>query len=139
MRKEIIESKLTKIIDSLNVIIENMPDEYDDFSRLGLVKEGLYKKVEFAIETILDICAIINSDLGLGVPGIEDDILDNLEKKRIFKKEVVVKIREMKGFRNLLVHKYGDIDDKRAFESIKEGLEDFSTIVNEIENVLKKY
>ncbi len=139
MRKEIIESKLAKITDSLNVIVENMPEEYEDFIKLGLIKEGLYKKVEFAIETILDICAVINSDLGLGMPEVEDDILDNLEKKRVLKKEVIAKIREMKGFRNLLVHKYGDVDDKKAFDNLKEGIEDFDIAMKDIENVLKRY
>jgi len=45
----------------------------------------------------------------------------------------------MKKFRNVLVHKYGDIDDKKAYEDIKEGLKDFEHIINEIEKFLKKY
>ena len=32
----------------------------------------------------------------------------------------------MKGFRNILVHKYGEIDDRKAYQDIKNGLEDFS-------------
>ena len=44
----------------------------------------------------------------------------------------------MKRFRNILVHKYGEIDDKQAFESIHEGLRDFELFINEIEKFLKK-
>ena len=43
----------------------------------------------------------------------------------------------MKSFRNILVHKYGEIDDKKAFENIKEGIKDFELIVSEIEDFLK--
>ncbi len=34
--------------------------------------------MEFAIEDVFDICAILNTDLSLGVPGEDDDILDHL-------------------------------------------------------------
>jgi len=44
----------------------------------------------------------------------------------------------MKSFRNILAHKYGEINDEQAFESIKEGLKDFEIFINEIEKFLKK-
>jgi len=33
------------------------------------VKDGICKRIEFAIEDVFDICAIINADLDLGTPG----------------------------------------------------------------------
>ena len=45
----------------------------------------------------------------------------------------------MKRFRNILVHKYGKINDSIAFETISDGLKDFEMIINEIEKVIKKY
>ena len=101
------------------------------------MKDGIYKKVEFAIESVLDICNIINSDLDLGTPETEESVLDNLEKNKIFDKKVVGLIREMKGFRNILAHRYGRINDELAFENIKEGLKDFDLIIREVERVLK--
>lgn len=115
-----------------------MPADLEGFLKLGLVKDGIYKKIEFAIENIIDICSIINSDLRLGSPETEDSIFDNLEKNKILNKKALDLIREMKGFRNILVHKYGDIDDERAFETIKEGLKDFEVIIKEIETFLRK-
>jgi len=44
----------------------------------------------------------------------------------------------MKGFRNILIHKYGEIDDEKAYENIKEGLKDFEKIIKEIEGFLEK-
>lgn len=138
IRKEIIKSKISVINDSLEIIRENLPDEYRDFAKLGLVKDGIYKRLEFSIEAILDICSILNSDLRLGTPSSEDNILDNLENKKIISSKVVDLIREMKGFRNVLVHKYGDIDDEKAFEAIKEGLGDFEGIIDEVEKLLDR-
>lgn len=69
---------------------------------LGLVKDGIYKRIEYAIENVLDICAMVHADLSLGVPESEDDIITTLEKNRIIKAAMSDEIRQLKRFRNLL-------------------------------------
>ncbi len=139
MRKELIEHKIGEIIDNINIISENMPVEFEDFVNSRLSKHGLYKLVEFTIQNFLDICSIINSDLNLGMPENEDVIINHLESKKIFSEKAIDIIRQIKGFRNILVHKYGEIDDKKAFENISEGLNDFDIIIKEFESFIKKY
>ncbi len=36
------------------------------------------------------------------------------------------KIKDLKGFQNFLVHRYGKIDDELAFKDINQGLPDFT-------------
>ncbi len=139
LRVKEIERSISDIIDSIEIVDNNFPAEFDEFYNFGLKKDGIYKRIEFSIQNIIDICNVINSDLRLGVPDVEDDIFDNLEKKGIFEKRIMDIIREIKGFRNILVHKYGTIDDKIAFEDIKKGLEDFELIIKEIEKFLEKH
>ncbi len=139
LRKEIIESKLNDVIESISIVSDNFPDNFVSFENSGLVKDGIYKKIEFAIDSIIDICYIINSDLRLGTPEEEEDIFDNLKSNKIFKRDIISLIKEMKGFRNILVHKYGKIDDKKAFETMKEEMKDFEKIIKETEMFLKKH
>jgi len=139
LRKEIIKSKIAKLIDSLEFVEESLPKDFEEFKLSRITKNALYKEIEFSIELILDIIAIINSDLKLGIPEVEENIINNIEKNKLLSKEIINIIKEMKGFRNLLVHKYGEINDNLAYESIKEGLKDFDLIINEIESLLKKY
>lgn len=139
LRTNEIEKKISDILDALGVIQEHLPDSLEAFLALGLVKDGLYKKVEFAIESVLDICSILNADLRLGVPDTEDDLLDNLETKKIFPKQIMQTIRNMKRFRNVLVHKYGDIQDSQAYTDIHEGLHDFEPVIEEIEKLLEDH
>ncbi|PIN77556.1 hypothetical protein COV15_01825 [Candidatus Woesearchaeota archaeon CG10_big_fil_rev_8_21_14_0_10_34_12] len=138
MRKEEIKNKITVTADSIEIVKENFPDSFKNFSDSGLIKDGIYKKIEFAIESIIDIFNIINSDLRLGVPEVEEDVLNNLRKNKIFNSNILGLVEEMKGFRNILVHRYGEINDKQAFETIKAGLKDFELIIEEIEDFLKK-
>ena len=46
-------------------------------------------------------------------------------------------LSNMKGFRNILVHKYGIVDDELAFEMLSEKLEDFEKFKDEILRFLK--
>jgi uncharacterized protein YutE (UPF0331/DUF86 family) len=137
LRVKEIEKKISDVLDALEVISSNFPEDFGDFLKMGLAKDGLYKKTEFSIESIIDICNILNSDLRLGVPDTEEDMLDRLEKKKVLSKKVIEIIRQMKGFRNILVHKYGDIDDKKAYEDIRKGIDDFEIVIKEIEGLLK--
>lgn len=139
LREQIVKSKIERLIDSVSFVEENLPKEFEDFKDSRILKNALYKEIEFAIENIIDICNIINSDLRLGVPEVEDDIFDHIENKKIFDKKIIDLIREMKRFRNVLIHKYGEVDDKKAFENIKEGIKDFELIVKEVEEFLEKH
>lgn len=116
---------------------EHIPGSFDDFSKLGLVKDGIYKRTEFAIENVFDICAIISSDLLLDIPESEEDIIENLTDKGILDKETTEKLRKMKGFRNIMVHRYGRIDDRIAYSILRTNLEDFYMFTEEIEAFLK--
>ena len=92
-------------------------------------------RIEFAIQNILDICAMIVKNKGLQVPNSDDDVLTELEDAHIMKKDVVETIRQMKGFRNFLVHRYGVLNDRIAYNDIKTGLKDFTRVFKEIRKV----
>lgn len=44
----------------------------------------------------------------------------------------------MRGFRNIVVHRYGAIDDALAFGLLTGNIGDFSEFVEDIEGILKK-
>ncbi|MDD2754581.1 MAG: DUF86 domain-containing protein [Methanothrix sp.] len=79
------------------------PSSFEEFSHLGLVKDGIYKRMEFAIENIIDISSIINSDLRLSVPESEESFVDSLVGIGILTQNMAEKTRRMKGFRNRIV------------------------------------
>ncbi len=49
MRKSIIRTKMKEIEESIRLVEEHLPESFEEFSNLGLVKDGIYKRVEFAI------------------------------------------------------------------------------------------
>ncbi len=137
MRTDVIKTKLKIIEENIDIVKENLPEKLSEFKALGLVKDGIYKRIEASIQEILSICSIINSDLKLGIPSNRDDIIAALLDNNILSKNLTEKIKELKGFRNFLVHRYGTIDDKVAFKDIRVGLTDFKLFKEEILNYLK--
>jgi uncharacterized protein YutE (UPF0331/DUF86 family) len=138
MRPDIIRNKMKEIQESVYLVQNNLPQNFDDFLELGLVKDGIYKRIEYSIENVWDICSIINSDLSQGIPYDEENILDNLIKAGILDDELGKKLKLMKGFRNIVVHRYGNIDDELAFQTLQEHLEDFNYFLTEIEDFLNR-
>jgi uncharacterized protein YutE (UPF0331/DUF86 family) len=137
IRTDIIRIKLVEIRDSVGIVRDNLPDKLEGFLQLGLIRDGIYKKIEHAIENVLDICAVLNSDLMLGVPGEDEDILLHLQAHGIISLELAGKIRGMKAFRNIMVHRYGAIDDTIAYRLLNEHLGDFDLFQAEIEEFLE--
>ena len=132
MRIDIIKNKLKAIEENIDLVKENIPEEIEEFIELGLIKDGIYKKIEASIQDVINICSIINSDLNLGIPSNRDEIINALVKKKIISKDMGKKVKELKGFRNFLIHRYGKIQDEIAFEDIKKGIIYFKDFKNEI-------
>ena len=122
LRTDIIKNKLKVIEENLELVKEYLPKTIQKFKALGLVKDGIYKRIEASIQEVINICSIINSDLKLGIPSNRDDIISALMDTNIISKKMTEKIRQLKGFRNFLVHRYGSINDEVAFEDIKNGI-----------------
>ena len=74
------------------------------------------------------------ADLHLGLPEDDDQILDLLKEKI----NMIEKIKSMKRFRNILVHKYGEINDKMVYLYISENLDDFYEFIDEIMKIIPK-
>jgi uncharacterized protein YutE (UPF0331/DUF86 family) len=137
IRSTVIRIKLREMTESIELIQTNFPDSADSFQQLGLIKDGIYKRTEYAIENVFDICAILNTDLQLGVPGADEDILEHLVQHGVFCSGMRQTLKTMKGFRNIVVHRYGAIDDTLAFSILQEHIGDFSVFQQEIERFLQ--
>jgi uncharacterized protein YutE (UPF0331/DUF86 family) len=135
MRRHIILTKFTEIEESISLVKDNLPKTLEEFTDLGLVKDGIYKRMEYALGNVFDICAIISSDLKLGMPLDEKGVLQNIEEANILSDEMIITLKSMRGFRNILVHRYGHIDDQMAYQNIKLHLNDFSKFRDEVEKL----
>lgn len=84
-----------------------------------------------------DVCHLLVPGLRLGLPGEEDDLFSKLEEAGILSPGFVETLRRMKGFRNILVHEYGRIDERIVYDMATTRLGDFEVFRREILKALQ--
>lgn len=87
-----------------------------------MVSEPIYRLEDGSVGGLLGASDLV-SGLRLGLPSEEDDLFERLANAGVISEELKKRLREMKGFRNLLVHEYGRVDDRIVFEILRSQLE----------------
>ncbi|MCK4858958.1 MAG: DUF86 domain-containing protein [Candidatus Omnitrophica bacterium] len=92
-----------------------------------------------AIQLVIDIGNHILVEIGEN--QIEDyvDIIDRLGEKEIIPPSFAYNIRNMAGFRNILVHEYLKVDLEQVYQVLQKRLPDFKKFIIYIKNYLKDY
>ncbi|MFW6067483.1 MAG: type VII toxin-antitoxin system HepT family RNase toxin [Myxococcota bacterium] len=66
--------------------------------------------LQIAVQAALDVASHIVSDLRMGEPANNKELFDLLARHGWLDSGLVTRLRDMAGFRNVLVHGYGDVD-----------------------------
>ena len=128
-------------LDEMNKYMEELerflPAEEEEYLENQQVKRACEKTIELAIEAAMSIVSIIVSHNKFGFPKDEDDLIAIVEKKMIVSSALAATLKEMKGFRNILVHRYAEVDDARAYHTLTGELGDFNSFEKEIRKYVK--
>lgn len=138
MDRERILSKIAELDSYQLEIKEILPGSYEEYTSSIETKRACERLIHIMIETVIDISTIIVKELKLGLPGEEDDVFKKLHKKGVITKSMKEKLKRMKGFRNILVHRYAEVDDELVFSFLKEDIRDFNQFRKEVVGFLKK-
>ncbi|MFA5020092.1 MAG: DUF86 domain-containing protein [Candidatus Pacearchaeota archaeon] len=134
--KKRILSKIDELDSYLYELEQVIPATFEDYTKSIKNKRSCERLLQISIEVVIDICNIIISNFDLGIPSDDEDIFRAIVDKKILSKKVGNTLSDMKGFRNILVHKYGVVNDEVVFEVISNRLDDFETFKEEVLKVL---
>jgi len=136
--KNRILSKLDELDSYLSELESVMPKSYEEYVSSIEKKRSCERLLHILIECVIDVCALMVKGLRLGLPAEEEDLFEKLEKGKIISKEMKKKLKSMRGFRNILVHRYAEVDDELVFENLG-NINDFKGFRKEIGSFLKKH
>ncbi len=131
-RLELIETRLAQI----NEWTKNL--SVDEFEKNELVKLAAYKAFQEIIDAAMDIVAMICKDSKL-TPKDDHSNIKIISKKKILDEKLAGTLADGNGLRNIIMHKYILVDDKRAFIEITESLDDFEYFVEVVENWIESH
>ena len=135
--KDKILEKLREMDTYLNELEKILPSEKKEYLQNLTKRRACEKTIELAIENVIDVISLIVSFNKLGPPQSEDSLIDLISKNNLLSSTLILKVKKMKGFRNILVHRYGDVDDKRVFKYLTEELDDFILFEEEVKKLIK--
>jgi uncharacterized protein YutE (UPF0331/DUF86 family) len=130
-------AKLDALDGHLAELRSIVPGRFEDYLVVG-TRRACERLLQICLEAVIDVCALLVTGLRLGVPGEENDLFDKLARHGAISGPMADTLKSMKGMRNLLVHEYGRIDDRRVFDSVRHRLGDFEGFRSEVLDFLRR-
>lgn len=128
-------------LDELEGYLEELrqisPATFEEYQKIEK-RRACERLLQISVESVIDVCTLLVSGLRLGLPSEENDIFEKLTRANVISPVMQETLKKMKGFRNLLVHEYGRVNDQMVFEFLRLELGDFEKFKEEILQFLKK-
>ena len=136
--KELIQLRIDVIERNLQEINSIKEEGYEKFSESFRDELAAKHALLESIEACVDIANHIIAVKGFRRPTDYKDVFKILQENKIISKELYMKLEEMAKFRNLLVHRYAEIETQKIFKIIKDDVRDVKEFVNMILKYIKK-
>jgi len=122
-----IEDKIDEIDKLLDELIEIMPNDFNEYNSDFKTKAACERYFEKIIEAAIDLAFLVIKDRRLQLPEEDKRVFDILSREKLISEDLAIKLKEAKGMRNIIAHKYGKIDDELVFNAITDELIDDMT------------
>lgn len=132
-----IRYKLDELQRYLEELEADLPPKREIYIDKRTIRRSCERTFQLASEEILDICNMIISEKRLPIPKDNKDSINKLKESCIISRELSSKLQDMVGFRNLLVHSYGKVDDSVAYDYLKNETTDLYEFIKAIERSLR--
>jgi uncharacterized protein YutE (UPF0331/DUF86 family) len=137
MDEKIVLAKIDELNSYLDELEQIKPNNLEEYVSSVKNRRACERLLQISVEAVIDICNILASQLRVGLPADEDEVFEKLAEKKVISKNMSLVLKAIKGFRNVLVHKYAKIDDELVFENLDK-LNDFEKFKEEILSFLRK-
>jgi len=112
------ELRIKRYRDKINFIVNYIKDlPFEPKSELE--KRGIFYSLQTSIESTMELIAMVIKDLGIQVK--DDSInISEIVKLRNLNPELGEKLKKANGLRNIIVHRYNEVDELIILKSVKE-------------------
>jgi uncharacterized protein YutE (UPF0331/DUF86 family) len=130
--KAVITIKMCNVKKNLDRLKEKQAIGQKEFLADRDIQDIVLLNLQAAIQGCVDIASHIISDNSWGVPGSLAGLFDILSEKKVIADETKNIMRQMVGFRNLIVHEYAALDMERVYSVFSGRLGDFTGFLKEV-------
>ena len=131
--KEKIYRKFEDIKESLQQLDKVKGISLEEFLQSRDYKDIAYANLIIITEAVIDICYHISAKRFSTAPSSYGDCFEILGRNGIIPKDMVPALKDMAGFRNFMIHRYGKIDFAEIYKIITDSMK----WINEFKQVIK--
>lgn len=135
--RERVLGKLAELEGYLRELRAVAPERFEDYGSTQ-TRRSCERLLQIAVEAVIDVCHLFVTGLRLGLPSEENDLFEKLERAGVIGTALAETLKRMKGFRNILVHEYGGVDDEIVFRAATSDVGDFERFRKEIVEALDR-
>ena len=114
--------------------IKNEKNFLEDFHLYGLAERYL----QLSCQIVLDVVDLLIIGEGYKKPADRSESISSLFNRNIISEKTASKLQGISGFRNILVHEYGEIDRKKVYKVLQIQTKDLEEFKKEILIFIKK-
>ena len=129
---DVLKNKISEIQKYLNLLKNYQYIKKDDLLKDVTLKGAVERYLYLICQTTIEFAEALISYLNLRTPSTYGEIFEILGEQKLISKEMVLKMKKMTGFRNILAHAYGEINIDIMLEVLKKDIFDFNLFIKEI-------
>jgi len=129
---DVLKNKISEIQKYFQLLKNYQNVKKDDLLKDATLKGAVERYLYLICQATIDFAEALISYLNLRTPSTYGEIFEILGEQKLISKEMVLKMKKMVGFRNILAHAYGEINIDIIFEVLKKDIQDFTFFIEEI-------
>ncbi len=124
--RSIVEKKLAKLEHTIRKLTELSLVSWEEYNKSEAFQDRTERNLQLAAQVCVDIGSHIIADRGYRSPEGYADVFTVLYEKGLLPGKLTETMRQIAGFRNILVHEYLEIDNSIVYECLSH-LHDFKS------------
>jgi len=136
--KEEIHSKLEDLKKYVQFLKGYQSHRKEELRENHTLRGAVERYLQLALECTLDIGEMIISKEGFRKPESYREVIEILGEEGILPKKFAERFAPSMGFRNILVHRYAEVDLDELYQHLKNDLEDFNTFAKYVAKYIEE-
>ncbi|OGX14679.1 MAG: hypothetical protein A2166_06205 [Omnitrophica WOR_2 bacterium RBG_13_41_10] len=120
-----IESNLQRLKEKQNITLNELKKNKD-------AQDIIIHNLQLSIQGCIDIASHIISDQSWPVPDTLAGLFEILMEHEIISEELSNRLKEMVGFRNIIIHEYGTLDLDKVYNILNQDIQDIYSFMKQV-------
>jgi uncharacterized protein YutE (UPF0331/DUF86 family) len=133
-----IEAKLRDLKKYVQLLETYRKESKGKLEKDATLRGAVERYMQLAIEIVIEIGEMIIAKEGFKKPETYREVIEILGMEGVLQRAFAKRLAPSAGFRNILIHRYGEIDIHELYSHLQKDIKDFDTFARQIAKYLSR-